>query len=449
MIKNEKNSQVCNQECTFCVIFAHLFKLQIMLIQFTVGNFLSFRDKRTVSFKAGSITELPENVAIVRQQRILKSAVVYGANSSGKSNLIKAMARMRKVVLTSVKLNDKDQLDFSPFLLSNYIDQTTHFEVEFEFFGANYRYGFEYNSNIISEEWLFKKTTSKSETPLFFRTEKGIRVYSDFAEGYGKEESTNENRLFLSLVAQLGGDLSKKLINWFRQFNILSGIDNSEYAGYSLYMLNEKLSGCQESLELFQKLKLGFSEVSVQEAEFNLNKIPNTLSDNLKTTLLKEHQGKTLIALKTIHNKYDNKGKVMGTELFDADDQESEGTKKIIDLSGPIFDTLKHGKILVIDELDAKLHPLITIQLIKLFNDPKSNPKNAQLFFATHDTHLLAADLFRRDQVWFTEKDGFEQTDVYSLLEFKLPDGTKVRNDSNLEKNYIRGRYGAIPFMTS
>ena len=118
-----------------------------------------------------------------------------------------------------------------------------------------------------------------------------------------------------------------------------------------------------------------------------------------------------------------------------------------MDLSGLIFDTLTSGKLLVIDELDAKLHPLITINIINLFNNPKTNPNNAQLLFSTHDTNLLSPDLFRRDQVWFTEKNDIEQTDLYSLYNITLPDGTRVRNDSNYEKNYIRGRYGAIPFI--
>ncbi|RLD58686.1 MAG: ATP-binding protein, partial [Bacteroidetes bacterium] len=150
----------------------------------------------------------------------------------------------------------------------------------------------------------------------------------------------------------------------------------------------------------------------------------------------------------TVHNKYDKKGNIIDTVLLDKNENESEGTNKIMDLSGPIFDTLISGRLLVIDELDSKLHPLITIHIVNLFNDPETNPNNAQLLFATHDTNLLSSDLFRRDQVWFTEKDEKEQTDMYALHDINLPDGTKVRNDSNLEKNYIRGRYGAIPFIT-
>jgi len=145
----------------------------------------------------------------------------------------------------------------------------------------------------------------------------------------------------------------------------------------------------------------------------------------------------------------DKKGNIVDFVFLDKAKNESEGTNKIIDLSGPIFDTLKLGKLLIIDELDAKLHPLITMRIVEIFHNPESNPNNAQLIFATHDTNLLGETLFRRDQIWFTEKDEQEQTDLYSLYDFNLPDGSKVRNDSNLEKNYIRGRYGAIPFITN
>ena len=146
--------------------------------------------------------------------------------------------------------------------------------------------------------------------------------------------------------------------------------------------------------------------------------------------------------------KYDKKGNVVDMVSWDKDRNESDGTNKIVDLSGPIYDTLFLGKLLIIDELDAKLHPLITAHIVNLFNNPKTNPNCAQLLFATHDTNLLNIDLFRRDQIWFTEKDEIEQTDLYSLYNINLPDGSKVRNDSNIEKNYIRGRYGAIPFIT-
>jgi AAA15 family ATPase/GTPase len=214
-------------------------------------------------------------------------------------------------------------------------------------------------------------------------------------------------------------------------------------------MLHKKLEGCEKSLSLFQTLKLGFKDLMTLESEFNPLDIPEEMPKSLKSKLMKELAGKTQVSLKTIHNKYDKKGNLVDSVAFKKDSNESEGTNKIIDLSGPIFDTLSLGKVLIIDELDAKLHPLITTHIVNLFNDPKTNPNCAQLLFATHDTNLLNTDLFRRDQIWFTEKDEYEQTDLYSLYDFNLPDGTKVRNDSNIEKNYIRGRYGAIPYISN
>ena len=419
-----------------------------MIIDFTVGNFLSFKDKRTLSFQASGISELPENIIKIGKNKLLRSGVVYGANSSGKSNLIKAIDRMRDLLLNSVKLNDNDFLEYSPFLLSNIENEPTFFEMEFYQLNKIFRYGFEYNEKKILNEWLFIKQGSKKEIVQFIRTIDGIGVSPEFEEGIGKEKSTNDNRLFISLVAQLGGKTSKKILEWFRGYNVLSGIEHKDYIGFSLRMLHKKIKGCEESLSLYQKLKLGFTDINVKEAEFNTSELPSNMPDNIRTKLVKEFQGKTMVSIKTVHNKYDKSGQIIGNILFDKDENESEGTKKIIDLSGPIFDTLILGKILIIDELDAKLHPLITIQIVKLFNNPDTNPNNAQLFFATHDTNLLNSELFRRDQIWFTEKDATEQTDLYSLIEFKLPDGSKVRNDSNLERNYIRGRYGAIPFIT-
>lgn len=161
----------------------------------------------------------------------------------------------------------------------------------------------------------------------------------------------------------------------------------------------------------------------------------------------KEMQGKKSIELDSVHNVYSEKGKVIGTINFSFEDRESSGTNKLFDLSGPIFETLYSGAVLVVDELDAKMHPLISQYIIELFNNPETNPKNAQLIFTTHDTHLLSQKILRRDQIWFTEKDAKEQTDLYSLMDIVLPDGTKPRNDANYERNYIAGRYGAIPYI--
>ena len=429
-----------------------------MLIQFTVGNFLSFNQKRTLSLEAGSISELKSNIITFNKDKILRSAVIYGANSSGKSNLIKALQCMKKLVLSSVLLNDSDELDYYPFLLSTETDkQPTFFEIIFWQESVKYRYGFEYNQNEIVNEWLFTGKTAKTEKPLFIRNKDGIGITDNFSEGKDNESKTNKNRLFISLVAQLGGNISKQVLAYFQHYNTLSGLEHDDYAGFTKRMLVSRSAGFNASIDLFQKLKLGFKEINTIELDFTPSSIPDNITSKFKPQIIENLKGKKITQLKTIHNKFDNQKNIVGSVVFDKVNNESEGTKKIIDLSGPIFDTLEFGKVLIIDELDAKLHPLITIQIIKIFNSPETNIHNAQLIFATHDTNLLAEQLFRRDQIWFTEKDEFEQTDLYSLYDFNLPEdiedkknkGIKVRKDSNYEKNYIRGRYGAIPFITN
>ncbi len=423
-----------------------------MILEFTVGNFLSFSEKRTLSFEAKGISELKENVIRSKKYKLLRSAVVYGANSSGKSNLLKALYRMKDMLLLSVKLNDSEKLDYSPFLLSTEAEQSpTFFEIIFLHEYTKYRYGFEYNLTEIVNEWLYRAQDSRKEEALFVRTSEGIGVSNKFNEGEGKESVTNDNRLFVSLVAQLGGTISKKILELFRTYNILSGLENKDYNGFTTRMLHSQSEGTNESFSLFKKLKLGFNDIQIAESEFNHLESRDNIIKGLKPKNSSAIVAGAPVSLifKTVHSKYDKKGNVIGTVLLDKHENESEGTNKIIDLSGPIFDTLSLGKILIIDELDAKIHPLITTHIVKLFNNPETNTNNAQLLFATHDTNLLSTELFRRDQIWFTEKDDWEQTDLYSLYDFNLPDGTKVRNDSNLERNYIRGRYGAIPFITN
>lgn len=418
-----------------------------MIIEFTVGNFLSFNEKRTLSFEAqGGVSELKDNFFTFEKQKLLRSVVLYGANSSGKSNLIQAFATMKNCVLTSVKLNETDDLNYSPFLLSTLSEnQPTLFEIIFISQNQTFRYGFEYNQTAIINEWLFEVKKSAKEDVLFVRTDKGIAVSDKYAEGKGKEESTNNNRLFISLVAQLGGKTANQILQFFVNYSVISGITHTNYRIFSQNMFLNRSAGFDESLDFFQQLKLGFQDVQIVETDPAPEEIITTGTSVMRKILSASKR----LSFNTVHNKYDEKGNVIDTISWNKDKYESEGTKKLIDFSGPIFDALKNGKVLIIDELDSKLHPLITMQIIKLFNSPETNPSNAQLLFATHDTNLLSTDIFRRDQVWFTEKDEVEQTDLYALDDFVFADGTKVRKDANLEKNYIAGRYGAIPYITN
>lgn len=408
-----------------------------MLLNFTIENYRSFFEKKTVSLQSQKLSEeAKENVTQAFSYNILKTLAVYGANSSGKSNLISAMQAMKLCVLSSVRLNPNDMLQYEPFLLLKDNNKPTMFEVSFLKGNWCYRYGFSYTQTEIVDEWLFRRTTNRSkEQVLFIRNKEGI-AFDDkkFPEGIGLESKTNNNRLFLSLCAQLGGEISNQVISWFEiDFNVASGLNNQVYREFSKMQFHTRRNASTEAMRFFKTLQLGFNGISTHEEK----------------TIISNDMSAYHIEIESVHNLYDKKGNACGQINFPFDEKESSGTRKLFDMSGPIFDTLGKGSVLVIDELDAKMHPLISQQIIRLFNSTTSNPHNAQLIFTTHDTHLLSTKMLRRDQIWFTEKNDVEQTDLYCLTDIVLPDGTKPRNDANYEKNYIAGRYGAIPYIVN
>lgn len=420
-----------------------------MILEFTVENYRSFYGKKTLVLEADkALKECSDtNLFACNKHVLLRTLALYGANSSGKSNLVSAMLTMARCILLSVKLNDNEELEYDPFLLLKDNERPTMFEVIFLKGEYCYRYGFRYNFEHIIDEWLFRKSTPRSkEQMMFVRNEEGICVEeNNFSEGVGYEEKTNDNRLFLSLCQQLGGEISRQVISWFQSdFNVISGLNNQQYRSYSKLFFHKKEQSSTEALKFFQKLKLGFNSILTHEEDPN---VPMDLPTELRAIFQKKMQEKKSIELDSVHNIYSDRGKVVGSVNFSFEERESSGTNKLFDLSGPIFETLYTGAVLVIDELDAKMHPLISQYIIELFNNPETNPKNAQLIFTTHDTHLLSQKILRRDQIWFTEKNSKEQTDLYSLMDIVLPDGTKPRNDANYERNYITGRYGAIPYI--
>ena len=399
-----------------------------MLVNFTFKNFRSFRDEMTLSMEAASIQELSEAVVKSCDEELLPVAVMYGANSSGKSNVLKALKAMRDVLLNSVKLNPKDKLDAEPFCLDlTSAEQPTSFEIQFTLYGSKFRYGFDYTANEILAEWLYEKRVGEREFELFLRSGNEFKISKTrFAEGIGKQDATPSNRVFVSLVAQLNGKLSQSILDWFSSIEYISGMDGKEYAGKTLEMLFLNQQGATEIKQLFTETNLGFNELDIE------------LDDSVAMKMKAE----------SVHNLYDADGTMVGVRTFSTDKMESEGTKKMIEIAGPLVDAILSGKILVVDELDAKLHPFLTRKIIGLFMDREINRNGAQLIFATHDTNLLNLQYLRRDQIWFTEKDKTDSTELYSLVEFRDDAGNKVRNDRNIEKDYINGRYGAIPFMS-
>lgn len=401
-----------------------------MIINFTVGNYRSFKDKKVLSMEATAIKELNESIIERDGYKLLPSAVIYGANSSGKSNLLKAIGKFKKIINSSSKLNSTDKLDIIPFLLNQETAQEpSFFEIELLIDDQTYTYGFTADNLKVYEEWLYlKEGKTKKDTCLFVRTEEGIGIADNYNEGKGLEEKVRDNGLFLSTVDSFNGEVAKKIIHKIDSISVISGINHDFLSGFTNDLCNNKdpeLSFQQEVQDFLNSMNVGFNRFELPEDE----------------KLAKE------VKAYTIHNLYNEQGEVIGETRFSMREHESSGTNKLFDLAALVIGQLALGDLLVVDELDSKLHPLLTQHIIKLFNNPKTNPNGAQLIFATHDTNLLNVKTFRRDQIWFTEKDNSEATDLYSLAEFREPEGNKIRKDRSFEKDYINGRYGAIPYI--
>lgn len=400
-----------------------------MLINFTVGNYRSFKEKKTLNMEATTIKELKESVVIKDGHKLLTTAVIYGANSSGKSNLINAFKKFQEIVVNSSKQNSIDKLEITPFLLNEETSKKpSYFEIELLINTIDYTYGFIADNNKVSEEWLYRKEKgAKKEKWLFVRTEEGIDITDDYKEGKGLEERTRNNGLFLSVVDSFNGSISQEVVKAIKDINILSGF-NHEYLSELTTNACSRMAFMGEKVaDFLQQLNLGFNKFEVPDDIILAKKIKAF----------------------TLHTIYDNSGLPSGEARFTMKEHESSGTNKLFDLAVLFLVGLTEGDTIIIDELDSKLHPLITRQIVNLFNDPSTNPLGGQLIFSTHDANLLTIKTLRRDQIWFTEKDQTEATDLYSLVEFREPDGTKIRNDRSFEKDYINGRYGAIPYIQS
>lgn len=274
---------------------------------------------------------------------------------------------------------------------------------------------------------------------MFIREKDEIEITKGFSEGEGLEEKTRDNALFLSVVDQFNGKTARTIMQWFSRFMTISGLSHEDYKDITFSMLSEKAIK-PSMVNFYVNLGLGFDDISVRET--------GAVGVGMKSLVdvLKSMKGDAEVEIKTTHKRYDKENKVVDHVEFDLRNQESSGTNKLFNISGAIFDILNNGGILIVDELDASLHPLLTLAITRLFNSAEHNPNNAQLVFATHDTNLLHYSNYRRDQIYFVEKDHYGASDLYSLVEYKEENKT-IRKDSSYEKDYIRGRYGAIPFI--
>lgn len=421
-----------------------------MIIEFSVGNFLSFNKPVTLSMIAAPINEHADSniFKLNNKFEILKSAVIYGANASGKSNLIKAFNFLKNIVLTSSKESQaSEKININSFQLNKDASkQPTYFEIVFIESETQFRYGFELTPSEIINEWLYF-VPSRKEAKLFERSGNKISLGEYFKEGKGLESKTRSNALFLSVVAQFNGEISQRLLSWFQNMSVFSGLEDRGFMTFTLQKLRDQIY--KEKILSFLKIAdLDIQDIKIESSPIDSKEqLESNVNQLITSWQLRPGGGKIeLVRISTQHKQYDSDHNETGVVNFDFDLFESEGTKKILALSAPLIHTLETGKILVIDEFDARLHPLLTRKIIKLFNSKNTNPNGAQLIFATHDTNLLDKDFLRRDQIWFMEKDRYSASQLYSLVEYKL-DKKMVRKDSSYERQYIIGKYGAIPFL--
>lgn len=416
-----------------------------MLLEFSVENYLSFKNKVTFNMSATSISEHQDtHIVECGNFKLLKSAVVYGANAGGKSNLLLAMNRMKSLIMNSSKESQAtEDLDVESFKLNiTSENKPSMFEIVFIHQNILYRYGFVTDKKRIFEEWLYHRPqlNKNKEKILFLRDHEKIEikpktVFSEEAKGL--ENKTRKNALFISVVANFNGKIATSILEWMDKFDFLSGTDNSTI-GYTARML--------ENPEQKEKI-LGFiraADFDIEDLKLESANLERLIQNQFPKELVEKLSSAQVVT--SLRKKFNENNEPVGFTVFDVIESESEGTKKFLSLAGPILEKLHTGGVLVIDELDAKLHPLLTKKIIDMFQSYDINTHNAQLIFATHDVTNLNKETFRRDQVWFAEKDPYGATDLYSLVEYKLDsDEKKVRKDASYGKDYLLGKYGGIP----
>ena len=419
-----------------------------MLLEFRVRNFRSYAEERRFSMVAGSGTEIPKNTMKIEgfdRFRLLSSAAIYGANASGKSNLIQAFAFFRDFVLRSSESREEgDRIPVLPFLLDpKMAKQPSEFEITFLLDGVRHQYGFVVSQDRVHEEWL--TVYPKGKPQEWFRRTLDAEGKTNWSwsrthlKGDKSQlaERTRENALFLSVAAQWNHLQLTPIYRWFRnQLKVTpKGIDVMSYTRGQLLkdsIFREWLTRILQAADIgINRVIAKESNIAKEELHF-AEEIPAAVKKFLNESFLNEFK----VEVHTTR-RLSGSDKEIEWDLR----LESDGTQRMLELLGPIYEVLEEGAILVMDELDTSLHAYITRALVDLFNDPKTNPNQAQLVFTTHDTSLLDPTLFRRDQIWFTAKEASGATDLYSLQDFS------PRKGEAIQKGYLVGRYGAIPVL--
>ncbi len=415
-----------------------------MLIEFSVKNWRSINSEQRLSLTAATGKELIDANTFQPQApatgRLLRSAAIYGPNAAGKSNLISALVLLKQMVLFSASKSQLgDEIDVRAFRLDSQTQaQPSEFEIIFVANGVRYQYGFAADRTRIIEEWLFAFPAGRPQRWLG-RLWDGERYQWETASALTGpkqlwQESTRENALFLSTAVQLNSKQLLAVFDWFKNTLKIANI-----AGWHPQMTSKL---CKEEVTrrkvvaFLKAADLDIEDMQVDTEKFSAKHFPSNLPKDILDNLIDDFKEKEFIEIKTIHRS------AQGEQVVFELDEESAGTRKIFSLAGPCLEALEQGAVFIIDELNDKLHPKMLEFLIQLFHDNKTNAKNAKLIFTTHDTSNLNQKIFRRDQIWFCEKNQEQATQLFPLTDFSPRKGRE-----NLEESYLAGRYGALPYI--
>lgn len=402
-----------------------------MILEFSVTNFLSFKEKNTLSMIANASNGLENNYVVVKDKKILKTAAIYGSNASGKSNLFKILTSVIYMLQTSNNIDINAKLPIVPFKFDKkLIKKPSEFEIKFIFEDIKYVYGFVADEKQIYEEYLYNYPNGR-ETKIFDRTNINEYSYPKQDQKILKEiESKNvPNKFFLATATNWNFKKTKPAYEFLTsRIGTCFNIEELKNISFNIYENNDQYLK-DFTLDFLKKTDFNIEDYKVSKIE-----IPQELLTRTPEFLKKSipENPKTFQAL------FKHKGVNNYLNL----DEESLGTQMIFALIPFIASTLNQSKVLIIDELDKSLHPFLVHYIVEMFHDPDINRKGAQLIFNTHDTNLLDLNILRRDQIWFTERNNDNgESELYPLSDFS------VRKSENVEKGYLLGRYGAVPFI--
>ena len=417
-----------------------------MLLQFNFENYRSFRDHTSLDFRAAKISEHEDTVVPIGNEKVLPVAAIYGANASGKSNVLSAFLIRRYWVLNSFSMSQKakDESDdsqsteidmpFDPFRFDQEsMNDATTFEVFYtDESEKTINYGFVLDSDGVVEEWLITTAKSPKSKPrhIFYRNRSENTIELDGISEKQRENilvSLANETLIVSLGSLLKISILQQVKRWFSRLKFI------DYGNIFTAMRVSRLapSRIDEDAEVRKKVTRYLSSFDKSIVGINAELIPAQEGDKNKH-----------LKIETLHRMIDSE-ETVPLPL----EEESDGTQKMFSMYQYIENILASGSILIIDELNARLHPLLVRNLLIAFLDPEINKKHAQLLFTSHDAWLLKAGILRRDEIWFSEKSLDGLSTLYSLADFIDSEGYKVRKDADLEKNYLLGKYGAIPSL--